>query len=194
MTIGKRLPTAFLGLILMLMLFSPFSHADLAGDPKAGEKSAAACVGCHGNKGQGKHSQWPNLAAQQAVYLANQLNAFKTGARTNPMMQAVAANLTEVDMANLAAYFSALPAVTAGGDDALAKAGQEKAAMCLGCHGQKGEGHAAIPRLAGQQPEYLANQLQNFKQGIRKSGPMQAIAGNLSDTDMKELAAFFAAM
>jgi len=181
-------------LILCTMLFSPFSYADLAGNPAAGEQSAAACAGCHGGKGQSKNSQWPNLAAQQGAYLINQLNAFKTGDRANPMMQAMAANLTDADMANLAAYFSSLPAVTAGGDDTLAKAGQEKAAMCLGCHGQKGEGRGAVPRLAGQHPDYLANQLQNFKQGIRKSGPMQAVAGNLSDTDMKELAAFFAAM
>jgi len=192
MTTGKCLTTLLL--VLFFALFSPFAIADLAGDTEAGEKSAAACAGCHGSKGQSKNSQWPNLAAQQAPYLINQLNAFKTGDRVNPMMQAMAANLSEADMANLAAYFSNLPAVTAGGDASLAKAGQEKAAMCLGCHGQKGEGRGAIPRLAGQHPDYLVNQLQNFKQGIRKAGPMQAVAGNLSDTDMKELAAFFAAM
>ncbi len=182
-------------LLLLLAVFLSFSSpANSAADPEAGEKSASACIGCHGNKGQSKNVQWPNLAAQQSSYLINQLNAFKSGSRTNPMMQAIAATLSEADKANLAAYFSSLPAPTAVSDAALAAAGQEKAALCLGCHGNKGEGRGAIPRLAGQQPDYLVNQLQNFKHGVRQSGPMQSIAGNLSDADMRELAAFFAAM
>lgn len=192
MTTRKCLLTPLV--IFCIVSFSQLSLAASTGDPKAGEKSAAACGGCHGSKGQSQNGQVPNLAAQQESYLINQLNAFKSASRANPMMLSMAANLNEADMANLAAYFSSLPAVSSGGDAALAKTGQEKAAMCLGCHGQKGEGRAAIPRLAGQQPDYLLTQLKNFKQGNRKAGPMEAVAGNLSDADMAELAAFFASM
>ena len=165
-----------------------------AADTNAGEQKAANCMGCHGAKGKSSSAQWPNLAAQQSAYIINQLTAFKTGARNNAMMQSMAASLSDDDMANLAAYYSSQPPVSAGGDPALAKSGQAKASMCLGCHGSKAEGNGQFPRLAGQHPGYLVNQLSSFKEGARKNGHMQAIAGSLSEDDMKALAAYFGAL
>lgn len=166
----------------------------MAADSKAGEEKAALCMGCHGQGGKSSNPQWPNLAAQQQTYLINQLEAFKSGARKNTIMQSMAANLTSEDIANIAAYFSSQPAAKAGGDPALAKIGQEKAAMCLGCHGQGAAGNGQFPRLAGQHPKYLENQLKNFKAGDRQSGLMQNIAGNLSEDDMKALTAYFGSL
>jgi len=166
----------------------------LAADIKAGEQKAPNCLGCHGPNGKSSSAQWPNLAAQQAPYIVNQLNAFKTGARNNPMMQSMAANLSDDDINNLAAYYSSLPPVSAGGDPALAKSGQTKAGMCFGCHGSSAEGNGQFPRLAGQHPNYLFKQLSSFKEGVRKNGHMQAIAGTLSEDDMKALAAYFGSL
>jgi cytochrome c553 len=166
----------------------------LATDSAAGEQKAAACMGCHGPKGKSSSAQWPNLAAQQSTYIVNQLNAFKTGTRSNPMMQPMAANLSDDDINNLAAYYSSQPPVSAGGDPTLAKSGQTRASMCLGCHGSSAEGNGQFPRLAGQHPNYLVKQLSNFKEGVRKSGHMQAIAGTLSEDDMKALAAYFGSL
>ena len=166
----------------------------LAADITAGEQKAATCMGCHGPKGKSSNAQWPNLAAQQSSYIVNQLNAFKTGTRNNPMMQSMAANLSDDDINNLAAYYSSQPPVKAGGDSNLAKSGQTKASMCLGCHGSSAEGNGQFPRLAGQHPDYLVKQLSNFKEGVRKNGHMQAIAGSLSEEDMKELAAYFGSL
>jgi cytochrome c553 len=165
-----------------------------AADATAGEQKAATCASCHGPQGNSSNAQWPNLAAQQSTYLANQLKAFKAGERINPMMQSMAANLTNDDIANLAAYFSTQKPVKAGGDPALAKSGETKAAMCLGCHGSTAAGNGQFPRLAGQHPEYLEQQLKAFKAGSRKSGPMQAITANLSDADFKALAAYFGSL
>lgn len=165
-----------------------------AADIAAGEQKAAACMGCHGPKGKSSNAQWPNLAAQQSAYIVNQLNAFKTGTRKNPMMQSFVANLSADDINNLASYYSSQPSVSAGGDPNLAKSGQTKASMCLGCHGSSAEGNGQIPRLAGQHPAYLAKQLSSFKEGVRKSGPMQAIASGLSEEDMKALAAYFGSL
>jgi cytochrome c553 len=166
----------------------------LAADVAAGEQKAATCMGCHGPKGKSSNAQWPNLAAQQSAYIVNQLNAFKTGTRNNPMMQSMAANLSDDDMNNLAAYYSGQPPVSAGGDATLAKTGQPKASMCLGCHGSSAEGNEQFPRLAGQHPDYLVKQLSSFKEGVRKNGHMQAIAGSLSEDDMKSLAAYFGSL
>lgn len=167
-----------------------------ANDLSTVEQKAATCFGCHGDKGKSLNPQWPSLAGQQSVYIVSQLKAFKTGNRVNSIMQAQAANLSEEDINNFGAYFTVQEAPKAGGDAALAQEdeGKSKASMCLGCHGNSGEGNGQFPRLAGQQPEYLVQQLQNFKSGSRKNGMMQAISSSLSDADMKALAAYFGSL
>ncbi|MDO9046598.1 MAG: cytochrome c [Methylobacter sp.] len=179
-----------LSFFLSVFLALPVSAADIT----AGEQKAAPCASCHGQKGNSGNAQWPNLAAQQSTYLVNQLKAFKAGDRINLMMQSMTANLNNEDINNLAAYFSNQQPVKAGGDPALAKTGEAKAAMCLGCHGAKAEGNGQFPRLAGQHPDYIVQQLKAFKEGSRKSGPMQAITANLSEADFKALAAYFGSL
>jgi len=179
-----------LSFFLTAFLTLPVSAADMA----AGEQKAEPCASCHGQKGNSSNTQWPNLAAQQPTYLANQLKAFKAGDRINLMMQSMTANLNNEDINNLAAYFSSQKPVKAGGDPALAKSGESKAAMCLGCHGSTAQGNGQFPRLAGQHPEYLEQQLKAFKEGSRKSGPMQAIIANLSEADFKALATYFGSL
>lgn len=179
-----------LSFFVSVSLALPVSAADV----KAGEQKADHCASCHGQKGSSSNAQWPNLAAQQSTYLVNQLKAFKAGDRVNPIMQPMASHLNDEDINDLAAYFSSQQPVKVGGDPALAKAGEAKAAMCLGCHGAKAQGNGQFPRLAGQYPEYLEQQLKAFKTGTRKSGPMQAITSNLSEADFKALAAYLASL
>lgn len=78
-----------------------------------------------------------------------------------------------------------------GGD---AKAGKARAIVCAACHGVDGNGGAnpAWPKLAGQVPEYLVNQLMHFKSGARKNPIMGGMAATLSEQDMKNVAAYFA--
>ena len=71
----------------------------------------------------------------------------------------------------------------------LAKADANYAAVCLACHGVDGNSAiAANPKLAGQHPEYLVKQLQEFKSGKRKNAVMKGFATTLSDDDMRNLA------
>lgn len=179
-----------LSFFLSAFLALPVSAADI----KAGEQKANHCASCHGQTGNSSNAQWPNLAAQQSTYLVNQLKAFKAGDRINPIMQPMASPLKDEDINDLAAYFSSQQPIKAGGDPALAKSGESKASMCLGCHGAKSEGNGQFPRLAGQHPEYLVQQLKAFKAGSRKGGPMQAITANLSEEDFKALAAYFGSL
>jgi len=179
-----------LALLVACFFMAPVYAADLA----AGEQKAAMCLACHGPKGKSGNAQWPHLAAQQSIYIINQLKAYKAGSRDNPMMQSIASGLTDDDINNLAAYFANLTPARAGGDSALAKPGQAKAAMCLGCHGPSAEGNGQFPRLAGQHPAYLVKQLKSFKDGTRQNGPMQAIVGNFSEEDFNELAAYFGSL
>jgi cytochrome c553 len=163
-----------------------------ANELTAVEKKAATCFGCHGDKGKSKNPQWPNLAAQQPVYLVNQLKAFKTKKRDSAVMYEQSKHLTEEDINNYGAYFAVQEAATAGGDKQMAAAGKSKAAFCLGCHGAVAEGNGEIPRLAGQHADYLIMQLMKFKNGTRQNTTMSAIAANLSEEDMSEIAAYFA--
>lgn len=82
-----------------------------AADAKAGKEKAAACNACHGPTGVSASPMFPNLAGQNDAYIIKQLQDFKSGARANAMMAPMAANLSEADMADLAAHFSSLPNV-----------------------------------------------------------------------------------
>lgn len=81
-----------------------------AADQKAGaDKAAAVCAGCHGANGVSVSADIPNLAGQKSEYLAVQLKAFRDGSRKNPLMNAIAPQLSEADVENLVAFFSSLP-------------------------------------------------------------------------------------
>ena len=84
------------------------------GDPAAGMALAKNCVACHGATGMADNPAWPSIAGQQPTYLINALKAFRAGLRKDPTMSSVAKNMSDSDIANLAAYYSAqscLPAV-----------------------------------------------------------------------------------
>lgn len=180
---------------LAVSVFSLFCSSVYAADLKAGEKKAEQCAGCHGTKGISSNSgQYPNLAGQHAIYLSNQLSAFKAGTRVNPVMQGMAAGLTEADIENLAAYFASLPNTYINTNVKTPAEGSAKFAMCAGCHGSAGQGRGGFPRLANQNPDYLVTQLHAFKKGTRKGGPMTSIAANLSEEDIKTLSVYLSTL
>jgi cytochrome c553 len=79
-----------------------------AGDIKAGRAKALMCQACHGIDGLSKVPDAPNIAAQTEPYIVAQLQAFKSGARKNDAMSVVAPSLSDADIEDLAAYFSAI--------------------------------------------------------------------------------------
>ncbi len=87
----------------------------------------------------------------------------------------------------------AIPAQAASGSPAK---GQAKAAACAGCHGADGNGGAdpVWPRLAGQDADYIAKQLADFKSGARKDPIMAGMAAPLSAQDMKDIGAYYASL
>jgi len=100
-----------LGLAVVLAV-APVAHA---ADIEAGRaKAATVCAACHGAAGVSVEDAVPHLAAQRSGYLEAQLKAFKEGARKNPVMNAIAAQLSPEDMANLAAHFASQPGAVAG--------------------------------------------------------------------------------
>ena len=103
--------------LLVLLACLPQAHA---ADIEAGRaKAAGVCAACHGATGISVAESIPNLAAQRAGYLAAQLRALKDGSRKNAMMNAIAAQLSAEDIANLAAYFAAQPGAQASSKSGL---------------------------------------------------------------------------
>ena len=125
---------------------------------------------------------------------------FREGNRKNPQMSPMAANLSNADMNNLADYYAGLKAAppkhrTA---PANASAGPELAKKfnCTQCHGPALLGQQQMPRLAGQQPEYLRAQLKGFKAGTRADmdGNMTSAARELNDKDIEVLVDYIAGL
>jgi cytochrome c553 len=100
-----------------LLAVAPFAQA---ADVAAGKARAeAVCAACHGANGVSVSDGIPHLAAQRAGYLEKQLNAFKDGTRKNPLMNAIAAQLSADDIANVAAHFAGQAGAAAGAKSGL---------------------------------------------------------------------------
>lgn len=205
----------------LLLTVGAISTANaVQGDAEAGKAKAAVCGACHGATGVNPNPLYPDLAGQNAQYVIKQLVDFKSGARTDMMMAPMAANLSDQDMADLAAFFavqkraseqavasddSAASVAEAGNVEIVTstaakaiyagdvKAGQEKSVMCASCHGADGNSLVSMyPKLAGQSASYTAKQLANFKSGERKDPIMAGMVAALSEQDMNDLGAYFA--
>ncbi len=172
-------------------------HAE--GNISAGKEKAAVCVSCHGDNGNSLVSTFPKLAQQHSSYLVKQLQAFKSGSRSNPMMSPIAMGLTDDEMADIAAYYSeqkisanelpvldddedekktdgndTIQEIIAQGSD-LYRNGDltREVSACIACHGPYGEGNkpAAFPALKSQHADYLIKTLTDFKSGERSNNP-----------------------
>ena len=94
--------------VIMAGIMAGMSGAVHAGDVAAGKAKAATCAGCHGAQGVSNNPLWPNLAGQQQAYLVKQLQSFREGTRSDPMMSPMAKPLSDIEIRNLAAYFGSL--------------------------------------------------------------------------------------
>ena len=153
----------------------------------------ATCVACHGQRGVSSNPEWPSLAGQKPGYLAAQIKAFRDGERSNPQMAPMVSSLSDADIVALAAYYSGQTGnAAASGDTDLVARGHNRAGYCVSCHGMQGiTANDEWPNLAGQQAQYLENQLRAFRSGDRDSGLMQTVIANLSAEDLAALAAYF---
>ena len=163
----------------------------VAGDQAAGKAAATACAACHGNSGVGTDPATPNLAGQDAQYLAAALRDYKDGARSDATMKALASSLDDVTAKNLAAFYANQQPQPPKVNRPLTTA--EWVQRCDRCHGVDGNSSdLRMPALAGQRAEYLEKVLQAYRAGERKSSPMAAMSGALTAGDVESLAAYYA--
>ena len=171
-----------------------------AADLEAGRKKAGSCAECHGAEGNSTDPVVPSIAGQPAQFLAGQLFFFREEYRKDPKMSPAAKNLSNADMNDLAAYFSSVKPTppkhrTAPESEKLGAQLTQKF-RCVQCHGPALQGQQHIPRIAGQQLDYLRAQLKGFKRGTRSDidGYMTQMAQPLSDADIEILTDYLAGL
>ena len=203
---------------LLVMCVVPSVYA--VGDAAAGEGKAQTCVACHGGDGNSLAPTFPKIAGLGDKYLFKQLQDIQSGARPILEMTGQLDNMSEQDLADLAAYFASqtmqlsgakeLQVLTNSGAevDALAlgrkiyRAGNPETgvAACMGCHSPTGAGNspAGYPRLGGQYPEYIEKQLRAFRAGQRVNDgdvmTMRGVARNLTDAELVAVANYIAGL
>jgi cytochrome c553 len=181
--------------------FLALAYARVAfADAEAGRQKAEVCVACHGPGGNSANPAVPTLAGQPQQFIVTQLFMFREGKRKDAQMSPFAANLSNADLNDLAAYFTAQPHAPPSHVTAAetAAAGRRIAEQqnCVACHAKTLMGLQHIPRLAGQQAEYLRTQLRGFKASTRfdMDGNMTSAAQGLSDADIEILADYLSGL
>ena len=171
-----------------------------AADAEAGKQKAQTCIACHGPAGNSANPVIPTLAGQPQQFIVTQLFMFREGKRKDAQMSPFAANLSNADLNDLAAYFSsqphAPPSHTTAPDRAAAGRRIAEQQNCTACHAKNLMGQQHIPRLAGQQADYLRTQLRGFKASTRfdMDGQMTSAAQALSDADIEILADYLSGL
>jgi len=166
-----------------------------------GATLAQRCAICHGPTGISRADS-PNLAGQYAAVIYKELHDFRSGARTNAVMSPFATNLSDQDIADLAAYYAYLPRLPAyhptpqlpKPNIVIYGAPLRGIAPCGACHGSL-DNKTGSPWLEGQSEAYMKAQLQAFASGERRndiSQQMRNIARALTPQEIDEAAAYYA--
>jgi cytochrome c553 len=190
----------------------PFAHGTAA----AGATKSAVCSSCHGPNGNSANPDWPRLAGQSAVYIAEQLRMFREGTRNNPIMNPLAGTLSDQDISDLAVYYQAQTVTGLEADPSFWKAGSDlyrrgdkarNIPACIACHGPVGRGNlaAGYPSLRAQESVYVVKQLNDYASGARYAGTnvatvdpnsamMLTIAKRLTPEDIRNVASYVQGM
>ena len=194
---------------LTLLISGTFCSAAVAQDAAAGEKKAQLCIGCHGIAGYQASfpeiHKVPMIAGQNPGYIVSALTAYRKGERLHPTMRGIAAALTDQDMADLAAFYSAQaqgPAAPAAVEAPSAQVAElVKKANCTSCHGENYSKPVAptYPKIAGQHADYLyvalkAYQTDGNPQVGRKNAVMGGMARQFTHAELKLLANYISSL
>jgi cytochrome c553 len=209
---NKKMLSSALALAAALACTLPAAAQDAKpGDVKAGSMKVAMCIGCHNIPGyQASFPEIykvPKIAGQNAKYLASALTAYRKGERKHPTMHAIAASLTDQDIADVAAFYEnlgksrdALPA-TAEVHATPEVAKLLAQANCASCHGANFSSpiDPSYPKIAGQHADYLYAALKAYQTDKnphvgRSNAIMMGMARPFTHPELRQLSAYFASL
>ncbi len=192
-------------LLISLIVSAGLMSVAHAGDAEAGKAKSATCAACHGADGNSLAPTFPKIAGQGERYLIKQIKDIRDGDRQVPSMGPFVTGLSDTDIADLAAYFSAQVPTTGGAKEELVELGQriyragiesKGVPACLACHGPDGKGieAAGFPYLAGQHDAYTQAQLTAFSMNQRTNDGdtrmMRDIAYRLHTTEIEAVSSY----
>lgn len=195
----SRFKTLLIGISAGFVL-GALSTPVLSQDIEAGRNKSQVCAACHGADGNSSSGQFPNLAGQTWRYIYIQLKDFKEGRRSDPVMTAMASALSRQDMIDISNFYAAQKAKPSSHkvDETKARLGKAKAdeTLCTMCHLGGFAGQNEIPRVAGQQYDYIVKQMRDFKTRTRTNdaGNMTSVAQTLSEADIENLAHYITSL
>jgi cytochrome c553 len=172
----------------------------------AAPANSQSCASCHNADGNSAIPANPKLAQQHPEYILKQLQDFKSGKRKSPIMQPLAAKLSDEDMRNIAWFVGSKKVKTGFSKEKdLVSLGEKiyrggisdrQIPACAGCHSPNGAGiPAQYPRLGGQHADYTSAQLVLFRDGKRQNSPqMNGVAAKLNDREIKAVADYIAGL
>jgi len=176
-----------------------------SGDTVAGKEKSQLCQGCHGEDGNSMDPLVPKLSGQYDKYIAKQLRNYQAGLRTHQIMNAMAATISDEELADIASYFASQPkmkgktsSTNEQGKHLFLKGNISKMVVaCVNCHGVGGKGltpnTSMFPVIGGQHKAYVLKQLRDFKKDERFNSPnaiMNRIVRSLSDEELDVLAEY----
>ena len=199
---------------IALALVLTGNQAMAGGDAEAGQTKAATCVACHGVDGNSAVPTFPKLAGLGHKYLLKQMKDIRDGRRPVALMAGQVDNMSDQDLADIAAFYDAQPRtggmadpdkVALGRKVYLAGIAERQVPACSGCHSPTGNGNgpAGYPSLGGQHAEYIAGQLKMFRKGYedptgRTNGGeakiMRTTAFRMSDMEIEAVASYIAGL
>lgn len=180
-----------IALLTMMLCATAAQAADLLkGDASAGERKVVVCSACHGADGNSLVPAFPKLAGLGEKYLLEQMQHIRDGLRPVAQMVGQVDNMSDQDLADIAAFYHAKPRSVEKADPSLIELGEKvyragvaerNVAACIACHGARGSGNspAGFPAIGGQHADYLSAQLKAYRKGYEDP------AGRVTDGDIK---------
>lgn len=195
---------------LLISAATAHSAGIIKGDPAAGAQKVAICSACHGADGNSLVPAFPKLAGLGEKYLLQQMQHIRSGLRPVAQMAGQVDNLSDQDLADIAAFYSAKPRSVEKASPQLVALGEKvyragvadrNVAACIACHGARGTGNApaGFPALGGQHADYVAAQLKAYRKGYEDptgrvtDGDIKIMRSNafgLSDMEIEAVAAY----
>jgi len=159
------------------------------GNPAAATQHVILCAGCHGPLGVSDDAATPSLAGQDPQYLVNAIRAFRNARKYEPMMRVVA-GLTDTDIDNIAAFYTMQKSKPAVNGATLIR---DLTQRCNRCHGRGvSSADIAIPRLNGQDMDYLVMALRSYRDNRRQTSVMHNMVLPYGDAIVESLASYYA--
>ena len=180
------------------------------GDAANGKELSVTCSACHGADGNSAAPTFPKLAGLGEKYLLKQMKDIRDGARPVPTMVGQVDNMSDQQLADIAAFYASQARSGGQADPELVELGEKvyragvaerNVAACTACHSPNGKGNApaGFPALAGQHAEYIAAQLKAYRKGYEDASGrtndgdtmiMRTNAFGLSDKEIEAVASY----